>query len=82
VQQVDEQLQRLADNAVAALAFDVADEPDTAGIMLVARIVETLGRGRLVPGRGLRVVHRFLIWHIEPEAKRDLAIGSMRFTHV
>ena len=36
VEQVDEQLQRLADDAVAFLALDVDDEADSAGVVLGA----------------------------------------------
>ena len=50
VEQVDEQLQRLADDAVALLTLDVDDEADAAGVVLVPRIVEPLRRDRLVAG--------------------------------
>ena len=45
MQQVDEHLERLPDDGVRAHAFDVDDEADATGVVLVARIVEAL-RGR------------------------------------
>ena len=50
MQQIDQQLQRLADDAVRLLALDVDDEADAAGVVLVPRIVEALGGHRLVTG--------------------------------
>ena len=43
VQQVDEDLQPLLDDAVRAAALDVDDEADAAGVVLVARIVQADG---------------------------------------
>ena len=60
VEQVDEQLQRLADDAVGLLTLDVDDEADPAGVVLVPRIVEPLRRHRLVTGKRWRVLHSFL----------------------
>ena len=60
MQQVDEQLQRLADDAVALLALDVDDKADAAGIVLVPRVVESLRGHRLVTGRRWRLLHSFL----------------------
>src|SRR6185503_3541592 len=45
VPQVHQHLQRLLDDRMGALALDVNDEADAAGVVLVERIVET-GRGR------------------------------------
>jgi hypothetical protein len=45
VRQIDQNLYALDDNIVRFLTFNVGDEPDTAGIVLVAGIVESL-RGR------------------------------------
>jgi len=46
VEQVDENLQRLAHDRVGAPALDVHDEADAAGIVLAARVVQALsGRG-------------------------------------
>src|SRR5215475_1762400 len=46
VQQVDEDLQRLAHDRVRATPLDVHDEADAAGVVLAARVVQTLsGRG-------------------------------------
>ena len=44
VRQVDENLDALDDDVVRFLALDVGDEADTAGIVFVARVVETLRR--------------------------------------
>ena len=44
MRQVDEDLQSLGDDVVRLLALDVDDEADTAGVVLVLRIVETLLR--------------------------------------
>jgi hypothetical protein len=56
VQQVDQDLQRLAHDGVRASPLDVHDETDTAGVVLAARIVQALG-GR---GTGLAPsVHDF-----------------------
>ena len=45
MQQVDQDLERLADDRMRRPALDVGDEADAAGIMFVAWVVETLGRG-------------------------------------
>ena len=44
--EADQDLQALLDDAPAFDVLDVADEADTAGIMLIGGIVETLGGGR------------------------------------
>ena len=44
VRQVDEDLDALDDDVVRFLALDVGDETDTAGIVFIARVVETLRR--------------------------------------
>jgi hypothetical protein len=46
VQQVDQDLQALFDDAVRAAALDVDDESHTTGVTLVARIVQAGGIGR------------------------------------
>ncbi len=68
VEQVDEQLQRLADDGVRPLALDVNDEADSAGVVLVLRVVQPLRGRRLETGVWQRLVHMFLSRHFEPEA--------------
>src|SRR2546428_2783307 len=58
VEQVDEDLQRLADDRVRLLARDVDDEAAAAGVVLVARGAEALG-GRLAGRRCRRPVAPF-----------------------
>jgi hypothetical protein len=53
----------------------VDDEADTAGIVLVLRVVEAVSR------TGWIVLHSSFMGQVVAEAKRDLAIGSMRFAH-
>ena len=43
VQQVDQELERLTDDGVRAMALDVDHDPDAAGVVLVPRLVEPLG---------------------------------------
>ena len=45
MQQVDENLQRLADDGVRAHAFDVDDEADAAGVVLEGRVIQALRGG-------------------------------------
>ena len=71
MQQVDEQLQRLADDAVGLLALDVNDEADAAGVVLVPRIVQPLGRDRLVTGMRGRMLHSFL-WSISRQKQNGI----------
>ena len=42
VGEIDQDLNALDDNVVGLMALDVGDEPDTTGVVLEARIVETL----------------------------------------
>ena len=50
VLQVDEHLERLADNRVRPPSLDIHHEPDAAGIALRSGVVETLGRrGKVAP---------------------------------
>ena len=42
--EIDQELQALADDLVGLCALDVGDKADAAGVMLVARVVETLFR--------------------------------------
>ena len=72
VQQVDEQLQGLADDAVGLLALDVNDEADAAGVVLVPRIVQPLGRDRLVTGMRWRRLHSFL-WSISRQKQNGIS---------
>ena len=51
MQQVDQDLQAALDDGVGAPALDVGDEPDAAGVVLVARIVQAGRRGVLDGGR-------------------------------
>jgi hypothetical protein len=44
--QVDEDLNPLLDNVVGLLAFDVDNEPDTTGVLLVGRVVHALLGGK------------------------------------
>ena len=74
--QVDEDLQRLPDDRVRAPALDVDDEADAAGVVLVARVVEAVGRKVAVrcgtriyvPQRARRKtdsthrIHAFCLW--------------------
>ena len=72
VQQVEEDLHPLLDDPVRLPAFDVDDEADAAGVVLVARIVEGEWAGR--GGRhGLPV-----ITCPESEVKYNDPIGSIR----
>src|SRR5260370_1091061 len=43
MRQVEKNLDSLADDVVALMAADAGDEPDPAGVVLVRRVVETLG---------------------------------------
>ena len=43
VGEVDQDLDAFDDDVVGFLALDVGDEADTAGVVLEARVVETLG---------------------------------------
>ena len=43
--EVDEHLKTLADNFVALFAANAGDQPHTAGIVLIPRVIETLGLG-------------------------------------
>jgi len=52
VEQVDENLEGLADDRVGLASLDVDDEADATGVVLVAGIVEALG-GRLAGVRRL-----------------------------
>src|SRR5262249_45573467 len=60
VRQIDENLNALLDDVVRFLAFDVGDKPNSACIMLLARVVQTLSLGEsgynLAFG-GLRLIH-------------------------
>src|SRR5437870_1681128 len=51
MQQVDEDAQPLLDNRVRPAAFDVDDEADAAGIVLVGRVVQTDTARRATPAR-------------------------------
>jgi len=59
VQEVDQHLQGLAHDRVRAPALDVDDESDAAGVVLEARVVQTLGgrRARLSGGSALNFRH-------------------------
>ena len=46
--QVQQNLNALADDFVTLVAGDAGDKPDTAGVVLVRRVVETLGEGQAV----------------------------------
>ena len=54
--EIDEDLQRLAHDVVRALSLHVDDEADAAGVVLGARIVQTLGSGRRRRSRGADMV--------------------------
>ena len=43
--QVDQDLNAFEDDVVGFMAFDAGDEADPAGIVFMARVVETLGSG-------------------------------------
>ena len=57
VQQVDEHPQPLFDDRVRTLAFDVRDEPDATGVVLVARIVQACGSGWTLDRRQVEIGH-------------------------
>ena len=78
VQQVDQDLQSLLDDAVRAAALDIDDEPHTAGVTLVARIVQADGIGR-AESRGL-VGHRtsFQLRRQLPASSSELAARSRK----
>jgi hypothetical protein len=44
VREIDQDLDAFSDNVVRFMAFNAGDEADTAGIVLVARIVQALRR--------------------------------------
>ncbi len=71
MQQVHEQLQCLTDDAVGLLALDVNDKANAAGVVLVPRIVQPLGRDRLVTGRRWRRLHSFL-WSISRQKQNGI----------
>ena len=48
MRQILEYLQPLLDDGVGFLALDMGDETDAAGVVFIGRIVESLGKGRLV----------------------------------
>ena len=52
--EIDQDPQRLAHDVVRAASLDVDDEADAAGVVLGARIVETLIRRRASVGRAGR----------------------------
>ena len=76
VQQVDEDLQSLLDDTVRAAALDIDDEPHTAGVMLVARIVQADGIGR-AESRGL-VGHGTASSFRLPASSSELAARSRK----
>ena len=69
--QVDEHLQRVADDGVRAAALGVHDEADAAGVVLMTRVVEAVSGGWLGVGTAF-------MGHPEAEEKRILLIVSMR----
>ena len=71
VQQVDEHLQRLLDDRVRPLAFDVDDEPHPARVMLERGIVQTLS------WRQSFLWHTGVIGYDAAIAKRNLQMPSM-----
>ena len=60
VRQVDEDLNALFDDVVGFLAFDVGDETHAAGIVLVARVVKSLGLGQSMAFDCWRWVNSFI----------------------
>ena len=42
--EVEQYFEALADNAIRLLTADMRDETDAAGVMFVARVVQTLGQ--------------------------------------
>ena len=61
MRQVEQHLDSLADDVVAFLAADAGDKPDAAGVVLVRRVVETLGGRQAILGFR-RVVMDFVRW--------------------
>jgi hypothetical protein len=62
--EIDEHLQRFADDVVRALTFDMYDEPDAAGVVLSVRIVQTLCRRRDASPRRQHGRHIVPIWRV------------------
>ncbi len=56
--EVDENLEALADNIVALFAANAGDEPHAAGIVLIARMIETL---RVRDAATIRCLHGNLL---------------------
>jgi hypothetical protein len=78
VRQIDQHLQRLADNLMRLAAFDVDDKANTAGVMFVLRIVQT--RGRWWPrDTRIRCAHFFVhnIFQEEPASAEQPAELSL-----
>jgi hypothetical protein len=75
VQQVDQHLQPLLDDAVRAPSLDVDDEADTARVVLVTRIVQTMSGGRGVAMLGR---HRDAQLSRTPMQKLNTMIASNR----
>src|SRR5262249_7040771 len=73
MQQVEQHLQPLLDDAVRLAPLDIDDEADAAGVVLVGRIVETSGVGK-VAGHGLPVIADH-----EPETKYNDPIEFIPF---
>ena len=57
--EVDEDLEALADNLVALFAADARDQAHAAGIVLIARMIETLGCRKAMTI--IRCLHGYLL---------------------
>src|SRR5262249_35057693 len=75
MEQVEQHLQALLDDAVRLAAFDVHDEADAAGVVLVARIVEA-GGGWQMTRHGLPVIA-----DLDAEEKYNDPIGLILFAN-
>jgi hypothetical protein len=78
VVEVLENLQALLDDFVTLVALDMSDEADAAGVMLVLRVVQTLGGGNRVK-RLLVVVHGDTVCEEAGQAVKPLFFAAVRF---
>src|SRR6187402_1830213 len=76
MKQINQDLERLLDNRVGALAFDVHDEADAARIMLVSGVVQSLRWGQTWH------LHTRVIRYSASISKRNLQMPSMHSASV
>src|SRR5688572_32539136 len=75
VLEVDEHLQRLLDDVVRALPLDVHDEPDAAGVALMARVVQTRLRCQILRATARRALCRRVQRLVATEHGRHIVQG-------